>query len=86
MKQEFVIKAEAGLHARPASVLVQQASKYNNDITLHYNGKSITLKSIMLVISLGVGQGETVEIEVDGDNAEQVLEQLRNTLEEQELI
>ena len=52
-KKEFHIIAETGIHARPATLLVQAASKFGSDINLEYNGKSVNLKSIMGVMSLG---------------------------------
>ena len=55
--KDFHIVAETGIHARPATLLVQTASKFASDITLDYKGKSVNLKSIMGVMSLGVGQG-----------------------------
>ena len=55
-KKDFHVIAETGIHARPATLLVQAASKFNSDITLEYQGKSVNLKSIMGVMSLGVGQ------------------------------
>ena len=64
-KKEFHIVAETGIHARPATLLVQTASKFNSDINLEYKGKSVNLKSIMGVMSLGVGQGSDVTITVD---------------------
>ncbi len=53
-KRDFTITSETGIHARPATILVQAASKYNSDVTLSYEGKSVNLKSIMGVMSLGV--------------------------------
>ena len=55
-KRDFHIIAETGIHARPATLLVQAASKFGSDVNLEYNGKSVNLKSIMGVMSLGVGQ------------------------------
>ena len=55
--KDFHVVAETGIHARPATLLVQTASKFASDITLEYKGKSVNLKSIMGVMSLGVGQG-----------------------------
>ena len=49
-KREFNIIAETGIHARPATLLVQAASKFNSDINLEYKGKSVNLKSIMGVM------------------------------------
>ena len=73
-KREFHIIAETGIHARPATLLVQAASKFNSDINLEYNGKSVNLKSIMGVMSLGVGQGADVTITADGDDAKEAIE------------
>ena len=52
-KKEFHVVAETGIHARPATLLVQTASKFNSDVNLEYKGKSVNLKSIMGVMSLG---------------------------------
>ena len=67
-KREFHVIAETGIHARPATLLVQTASKYSSDINLEYKGKSVNLKSIMGVMSLGVGQGADVVISADGSD------------------
>ncbi|MFR5748553.1 MAG: HPr family phosphocarrier protein, partial [Thomasclavelia spiroformis] len=52
-KLSFVVSDPVGLHARPATILVNQASKFTSDIKLVYNGKEVNLKSIMGVMSLG---------------------------------
>jgi phosphocarrier protein len=84
-KQDFTITAETGLHARPATMLVQTAGKYSSDITLEYNGKSVNLKSIMGVMSLGVGQGAEVTITAEGDDEAEALEGIRATMKSEEL-
>ncbi|MBC6498409.1 phosphocarrier protein HPr [Weissella confusa] len=60
--REFHIVAETGIHARPATLLVQAASKFSSNVTLSYQGKDVNLKSIMGVMSLGVGQNADVKI------------------------
>ncbi|MBO1180324.1 phosphocarrier protein HPr [Lactobacillus delbrueckii] len=72
-KKEFHIIAETGIHARPATLLVQAASKFGSDINLEYNGKSVNLKSIMGVMSLGVGQGADVTISAEGDDEKEAI-------------
>ncbi|CAM3099185.1 phosphocarrier protein HPr [Leuconostoc rapi] len=66
--KEFHIIAETGIHARPATLLVQAASKFTSDVTLSYQGKDVNLKSIMGVMSLGVGQGADVTIKAEGED------------------
>lgn len=69
-KRDFHVIAETGIHARPATLLVQAASKFNSDIQLTYKDKSVNLKSIMGVMSLGVGQGADVTIKTEGADEE----------------
>lgn len=84
-KREFTITSETGIHARPATLLVQAASKFNSDINLEYNGKSVNLKSIMGVMSLGVGQGADVTITADGDDAKEAIEAIADTMKKEGL-
>ncbi|KRM74642.1 phosphocarrier protein HPr [Secundilactobacillus collinoides] len=84
-KRNFHITAETGIHARPATLLVQAASKYNADITLEYEGKSVNLKSIMGVMSLGVGANTDVTIAADGDDEKDAMEDVAKTMKEEGL-
>ena len=84
-KNEFHIIAETGIHARPATMLVQTAGRYSSDITLEYNGKSVNLKSIMGVMSLGVGQGADVTITAEGDDAAEAIEGITATMKSEGL-
>lgn len=79
-KKDFHVVAETGIHARPATLLVQTASKFNSDINLEYKGKSVNLKSIMGVMSLGVGQGADVTITAEGADADDALSTIAETM------
>lgn len=78
--RDFHVIAETGIHARPATLLVQAASKFNSDIQLTYKDKSVNLKSIMGVMSLGVGQHADVKITADGDDAAEAIEAIAQTM------
>ena len=84
-KRDFHIIAETGIHARPATLLVQAASKFGSDVNLEYDGKSVNLKSIMGVMSLGVGQGADVTITADGDDAKEAIEAIADTMKKEGL-
>ena len=86
MVRTYVVVDEIGLHARPASVLVNEASKYSQDIFIEYLGRKMTLKSIIGIMSLGVPTGAEFSIEVVGDNEEKVFEALEKVLKEQDLV
>jgi phosphocarrier protein HPr len=76
----FKVTAESGIHARPATLLVQTASKFNSDINLEYNGKTVNLKSIMGVMSLGVPQGAQIKIVAEGADAAEAMAALTEML------
>ena len=84
-KRDFHIIAETGIHARPATLLVQAASKFGSDINLEYNGKSVNLKSIMGVMSLGVGQNADVTITAEGDDEKDSLDAIADTMKKEGL-
>lgn len=84
-KKDFHVVAETGIHARPATLLVQAASKFNSDINLEYKGKSVNLKSIMGVMSLGVGQGSDVTISAEGADEKEAIEAIEETMKKEGL-
>ena len=86
MKKTLTIIDEAGMHARPASKLVQTAAKHDADITISYKGKTVDLKSVMGVMSLGVPQNGEVTIETDGEAAGDILKKLEEKMRELALI
>lgn len=83
--RNFHVVAETGIHARPATLLVQAASKFSSDITLSYEGKDVNLKSIMGVMSLGVGQGADVTISASGDDEADAIAAIEDTMKKEGL-
>ncbi|MBH5333060.1 phosphocarrier protein HPr [Lactiplantibacillus plantarum] len=84
-KKEFHIIADTGIHARPATLLVQSASKFNSEITLQYQDKSVNLKSIMGVMSLGVGKDADVTISAEGADEADAIAALTETMKKEGL-
>ncbi|MGX7347464.1 phosphocarrier protein HPr [Aerococcus vaginalis] len=84
-KRDFHITAETGIHARPATLLVQTASKFESEIKLEYKEKSVNLKSIMGVMSLGVGQGADVTITVEGTDEQEAIAAIEDTMKNEGL-
>ncbi|APH05517.1 phosphocarrier protein HPr [Bacillus weihaiensis] len=84
-EKTFTVTAETGIHARPATVLVQTASKYDADVNLEYNGKTVNLKSIMGVMSLGIPQGSQIKIIAAGADADEAIKGIEDTLKNEGL-
>jgi phosphocarrier protein HPr len=85
MKKQFYILAETGLHARPATKFVNLAMHFKSDLKLTWQHKTIDLKSIMGLMSLGIYQGETITVEATGDDEERALKEIQLFLFEEHL-
>ncbi len=71
---QVIVRNEVGLHARPASVFVQTANKFQSKIQIRNTSSerpAVNAKSILQVLTLGVSQGTTVEITAEGTDEEQ---------------
>ena len=79
-KLSFVVSDPVGLHARPATILVNQASKFASNVKLVYNGKEVNLKSIMGVMSLGVPTKAA-----EGEDEKDVIESIAKVIKEQKV-
>ena len=84
--KSYTVIAESGIHARPASGLVQVASKFTSDIFMEYEGKKVNLKSILGVMSLGVGQGASFAISIAGADEKAALEEMEGYLKAEGII
>jgi phosphotransferase system HPr (HPr) family protein len=73
----FVIKNKVGLHARPASVFVREASKFRSAITVIHGDTQANAKSILNVLTLGANQGAVISIRAEGEDAEAALQALK---------
>ncbi|AIF68236.1 MULTISPECIES: phosphocarrier protein HPr [Terribacillus] len=80
-EKTFTITSETGIHARPATLLVNKAGQFNSEIELAFKERKVNLKSIMGVMSLGVPQGAQVVITADGNDEEAALEGIQEVLE-----
>lgn len=83
MKQfEYTIQDPMGLHARPAGALVRAAKAYSSKITVACGEKSAALTKLMAVMSLGVKQGQTVTVSIDGEDEDRAFEELQRAFRE----
>lgn len=75
-ERTVVVGSTHGLHARPAAIFTQAAAKAGVPVQLIKNGKTVNAASILGVISLGIDHGDEVALRVDGEGAEDVLDEL----------
>lgn len=87
VEKKVTVTNVLGIHARPATLLVQAASRFESDIFLSKGDVSrINGKSIMGVMMLAAERGSEVLVEADGEDAlaalEAVAELLANDFED----
>ncbi|MDF1479849.1 HPr family phosphocarrier protein [Leifsonia sp. H3M29-4] len=76
-ERTVAVASSIGLHARPASLFAQAAARTGVLVTLTApSGRSVNAASILGVLSLGIGHGETVTIAAEGDGADAALDEL----------
>jgi phosphocarrier protein HPr len=66
IEETLTIVNRAGLHTRPAAMLVKMASKYTSDVYLVKDGFHVNAKSIIGVMTLAAECGSTVTLQVQG--------------------
>jgi len=75
------IKNKVGLHARPASLFVKEAKKYDSTIRVKYDDRDINGKSILEVLSIGARHGSEIEIIIQGAEEKIAYEALKNLVD-----
>ena len=76
----YTIKDELGIHARPAGMLVKEASKFTSDIKISKGSQEVDAKRIFGVMSLGVKKDEEIFISAEGQDEEEAIEAMENFL------
>ncbi len=80
--REIVVTNKLGVHARPAGMIVDLTGKSKSDITLEYEGNKVNAKSILNVMMLAITPGSTVKFIANGEDEEQILDQLEQLFRE----
>ncbi|HBR15152.1 MAG TPA: HPr family phosphocarrier protein [Candidatus Omnitrophica bacterium] len=80
IEKEIVIKNSQGLHARPAALFIQIATKYNSKVTIQKGHEKVDGKSIMGILTLGAQRNSKVIVTADGEDAQAVLSELEQLL------
>lgn len=78
----FTVTDPMGIHARPAGLLVKEAKKYESAITMFKGSRKGDLKKIFTIMALGVKQGETVTVQVEGADEEAAAAMVETFLKE----
>lgn len=66
----YTVQDALGIHARPAGQLAKEAKKFTSKITVTNGGKTVDATRVMALMTLGVHQGQTVQVTAEGEDEE----------------
>lgn len=69
-----------GDETRPIAMLVQLASQFKSKIEIRQDNMVVNAKSIMGIMTLGLVQGQKLEIDVEGEDEENAMLEMENFL------
>lgn len=81
MKQQLIIVNKLGLHARAAAKLTKLASSFACNVYLKHGQREVNAKSIMGVMMLAACKGSEVELNVNGPDEQEALQQLSGLIQ-----
>ena len=76
VEQSITISNRAGIHARPAALLVQTTKDFKCNIYFEKGRDRINAKSIMGIITLGAAFGTEIKIVAEGEDEQTALDTL----------
>ena len=76
---EYVITDPVGIHARPAGILVKEVKGFaGSTVTIAKGDKSVNALKLMALMQMGIKQGDTVTVTVEGGDEAAVCTALEN--------
>lgn len=78
----YEIKDAAGIHARPAGLLVKLAGTFQSDISIECGGKKASAKKLFAVMGMGIKCGSAVTVTAEGADESEAAKQLETFFKE----
>jgi phosphotransferase system HPr (HPr) family protein len=77
---QVTVVDEVGLHARPAALFVRLAKTFESTIVVRNGDRAANAKSILRVLTLEARQGDLLQIDADGADADEAVQRLHDLL------
>lgn len=74
----YVIKDQIGLHARPATLLVNLVKSVNSTVTVEKEGKTADAEKLLALMGLAITQGDEVKVIIEGEDEKEAEKKLQN--------
>jgi phosphocarrier protein HPr len=83
---KVIVKHEAGLHARPAAQFIKLAKQFSSDIKVTSGDKTVSAKSLVLIITLAIQPNTEIEVTADGADEQEAITALVGLVERNFMI
>lgn len=80
LQKDIIVENETGIHARPAGLIVKEASRFKSDVAFIKNSIRYNAKSIMSTMAMAVDKGETITVMVNGADEEAAMDAMVNLI------
>lgn len=80
-EEKVTLKNDIGLHARAASAFIQEAVKFESEITVVKDGQRYNGKSIMSILSMSARKGQELSIQAEGEDSVLAVQSLSDLIE-----
>jgi phosphocarrier protein HPr len=80
--RQVIVTNRAGIHTRPASMIVRTAAKFKAEFFILKDAYEINGKSIIGVMTLAAEQGATLELQLSGDDEQEAADTLAKLFED----
>ncbi len=80
LTETITIRNPSGLHARPASIIVEHVKSTGASVTIQKGDKTANAGSILSVLTLGASTGDEVTVTSEGEGAADAMTFIRDTL------
>ena len=74
--KDVTVQNQVGLHARPATFFIQKANEFKSSIWVEKDERRVNAKSLLGVLSLGIGKGTAINLIADGPDEKEAVEAL----------
>ena len=81
VEAEFVVRAELGMHARPAGRFASAAGQFESEVTLGRGEEWVSGSSVLSILCLAAGPGTVLRVRAEGGDAERAVAELGALIE-----
>jgi phosphotransferase system HPr (HPr) family protein len=78
--REVLVANQSGLQSKAAAIFIQKASNFKSSIWIEKDERKANAKSLLGLLSLGIGSGMKVSVIAEGMDEEEAIEELESYL------